>query len=71
MAVVFVLGASILGLITAITAFVVFGIGLFAALALWSGTGILATLLGLVLAVLADSRNACSSGPGMGRARTG
>lgn len=71
MAVVLVLGASILGLILAITAYLVFDIGLLLALGLWSGIGILAVCLGLLLAVLADSRRPCDSGPPIGTARTG
>lgn len=71
MAVVLVLGASILGLISAITAYLVFDIGLLLALGLWSGTGILATCLGLLVAVLADSRSSCDRGPPIGTARTG
>lgn len=71
MAVVLVLGASILGLISAIVSCIFFGFGLLAALALWSGTGIIGTVFGLLLAAVASSRTQCASNPEVGTVRVG
>ena len=56
MAVTMVLVGSILGLASGLASFIVLDFGLLAALAIWSGTGILTLALALVFAMMPRSQ---------------
>lgn len=52
MAIVLVLASSFLGFIAAVVGWSVFGLGVLAGIALWSGTGLMGLALGLAMAQL-------------------